>query len=374
MHQALVSWRLVKPLVFIVLCVSLLAGRPAWAADALRGSARVAITKGPGTEQCMGEGALRRAVELRLRRSAFRRDLPVTLELLIVFERGAAGWSAELTMHDGSGQFLGRRSIVTEAAHCSALDDSLALVVALLVDAPPRAPEVSAEPQPQVASTVPAARGDVASEPQPAFAPSEPLIYIMPPAPHPLTTLSLPRDTAAPREPWLFDVSLGAAAGVGTVPGIAPGGELGVGAHAPRLPEIRLFANWFGQRDQQRAGSNSGAHFDFSSVGLELCALDVRVGALHWLGCAGQTIGRLQVASYGFDQNTTSEHLTYALLARTGLRFPLVAPVGARLGVRAELPLARGVFDYGSRDGEERGLFEMKQITAVLDLGLIAQL
>ncbi|HEX3854857.1 MAG TPA: hypothetical protein VHW01_28040, partial [Polyangiaceae bacterium] len=182
------------------------------------------------------------------------------------------------------------------------------------------------------------------------------------------------RDTAAPREPWRFDVGVGAAAAAGTVPGIALGGELGVGAYAPRLPQIRLFADWFARRDQQRSGSNSGAHFDFSSVGLELCALDVRVGALHWLGCAGQAIGRLRVASYGFDQNTTSQHLTYALLARTGLRFPLAGPLSGRFAVRAELPLARDVFDYGSRDGEERGLFEMKQITAVLDLGLIVRL
>jgi hypothetical protein len=363
---------LVKPLALVVLCVSLLAVHSARAADVARGSARVVITKGPGTEQCIGEGALRRAVEYRLRRSAFRRDLPVTLEVHIAFERSAAGWAAELTMHDGSARLLGRRAITTEAAHCSALDDSLALVVALLVDSPPSAPEEAQPPAPATAAAPTGA--DVASASQPAAAPSEPLLGIKPQAPQPWTTLSLPRDTAAPREPWRFDVSLGVVAAAGTVPGIAPGAELGVGAQAPRLPEIRLFGNWFTRRDQQRPGSNSGAHFDFADVGLELCALDVRLGALRWFGCAGQTIGRLRVASYGFDQNTTSERLTYALLARTGLRVPLAGRVSGRLGVRAELPLARGVFDYGSRDGQERGLFEMKQITAVLDLGLIAQL
>ena len=360
-----------KPFALVVLCVSLLAVHSLRAADVARGAARIVITKGPGTEQCLGEGALRRAVEYRLRRSAFRRDLPVTLEVQIAFERSAAGWAAELTMHDGSARLLGRRAITTEAAHCSALDDSLALVVALLVDSPPSAPEAA---QPAAPASDTATNADGTSAPQPAAAPLEPLVSIKPQAPQPLTTLSLPRDTAAPREPWQFELSLEAAAAAGTVPGLAPGGELGVGAKAPRLPELRLFANWFAQRDQQRPGSNSGAHFDFSNVGLELCALDVRFGALRWFGCAGQTIGRLHVASYGFDQNTTTEHLTYALLARTGLRFPIAGRFSGRLGVRAELPLARDVFDYGSRDGQERGLFEMKQITAVLDLGLIAQL
>ncbi|HEY5373154.1 MAG TPA: hypothetical protein VIK01_05675, partial [Polyangiaceae bacterium] len=218
------------------------------------------------------------------------------------------------------------------------------------------------------------ARGDTASERQPDQPPAAPLLNLKPAVPKPSTTLSLPSDTVAPREPWRVDVSLGGSAAFGIVPGVAPGGELGVGAQAPRLPEIRLFADWFARRDQQRPGSNSGAHFDFASVGLELCVLDIPLGALRWLGCAGQTIGRLRVASYGFDQNTTSEHLTYALLARTGLRFPLGGRLNGRLGARAELPLARGVFDYGSRDGQDRALFEMKQITAVLDLGLIVQL
>ena len=355
-HQALLSWRLVKSLALAVLSLSLLAARSVRATDATRGAARVAISKGPGTEPCITENALRRAVEVRLRRALFRRDLPVTLEVLVVFERGGASWSAELTVRDGSGQFLGRRSIVTEAAHCSALDDSLALVVALLVDSPPIAPEVSAQVPPALPASPPA--------------PSE----SKPNTPPPLTTLSLPRDTVAPREPWRFDVSLSGVGAVGTAPGITPGGEVGLGAQAPRLPELRLFADWFGQQTQQRAGSNSGAHFDFVSVGLELCALDVHLGALHWFGCGGQALGRLKVASYGFDQNTASEHLTYALLARTGLRFPLIGRLDGRLGIRAELPLARAIFDYGSRDGREHALYEMSSITAALDLGLIVRL
>ncbi len=321
----------------------------------------------------MSESALRRAVDARLRRAAFRHDLPVTLQVLIVFERGSAGWSAALTVRDGSGLLLGRRSIVTEAAHCSALDDSLALVVALLVDAPPSAPEADAgvQPPPPGAQPTPS---DVPS-PIPAVLPAAaPLVDSKPTALQPLTTLSLPRDTAAPREPWRFDVGLGGVAVVGVIPGIALGGELSLGAQAPHLPELRLFADWLGQRTQQRTGTSSGARFDLASVGLELCALDVQLGALHWFGCAGQSLGRLAVASYGFDQNTASEHLTYALLARTGLRFPLAGRLNGRLGARAEVPLSRAIFDYGARDGHENSLYETSPITAALDLGLIVNL
>ena len=363
--------RSVKLLVLLASCVSLLAPHPARAASAPRGAARVAISKGPGTAACMTENALRRAVEVRLRRAAFRPDLPVTLDVRVVFERAGPSWSAELTLHDGSGQFLGRRSIVTEAAHCSALDDSLALVVALLVDSPPSAPDVGAQVQPTVPVAEPV---PVAASSEPAARPAATPRPATKPEPQPLTTLSLPRDTPAPREPWHVDVSLAAVAAVGVVPGLAPGVELGLGAQAPRVPELRLFLDGFGRRDQTRNASQSGAHFDFASVGLELCALDVQLGALRWFGCAGQSLGRLRVASFGFDENTTSEHLTYALLARTGLRFPLIGRLGGRIGVRAELPLARASFDYGTRDGSDRALYKMSPITAALDLGLIVQL
>lgn len=343
-----------------LLCVSLLGARSARAAEPTRGAARIAVSKDQDTVACMGENALRRAVEARLRRAVFRHDLKVTLDVRVVFQRGSAGWSAELTMRDGSGQFLGQRSIVTEAAHCSALDDSLALVVALLVDSPPSAPPTEAPPEMPEQTT----------EPRPALPASEPASKSA--QPQPFTTLSVPRDTLAPREPWRFNVSVSGVAALGTIPGLAPGAELGLGAQPPHLPELRLFADGFGRRDQQRSASPSGAHFDLASIGLELCA--PALGALRWFGCAGQSLGRLKVTSYGFDQNTSSEHLTYALLVRTGLGFPLFGRLQGRIAARAELPLSRAIFDYGSRDGSERALYEVKPVTAALDLGLIVQL
>ncbi|MEP7052432.1 MAG: hypothetical protein ABJB12_18840 [Pseudomonadota bacterium] len=359
-----------KPLLLALLCASLLGPRSARATEATPGAARIAISKGAGTAPCMSENALRHAVEARLRRAVFPRDLPVTLVVQVAFERTAAGWSAELTMHDGSGQFLGQRSIVTEAAHCSALDDSLALVVALLVDSPPSAPTVPAQ-----SASPPAAPAQLneTNEPRSTPAPSAAQFPGKPAEPQPFTTLEVPRDTLAPREPWRFNVSLSAVAALGTIPGLASGAELGIGAQAPHLPELRLFADGFGQRDQQRS-ARSGAHFELASLGLELCALDARLGALHWFGCAGQSLGRLKAASYGFDRNTSSQHLTYALSVRTGLGFPLFGRLQGRMGARAELPLSRAIFDYGSRDGSERELYEVKAITAALDLGLIVRL
>lgn len=332
---------------------ALLAQRPAEAADAARASARLELEKGPGGAQCIDARALKRAVELRLQRPAFRPDLPATLNLQIAIERKPdASWDAEIVMRDSSGAVLGTRSIATRAAHCSALDDSLALVVALLVDAPPGA-ATGADHQPERA-TSPPARAPVT----PAKTP----------------TITLPRDTPAPRQPWLFELTLEGTAAIGLLPGVAPGVELGVGGTAPALPEIRIFSGLYPERQEQRAGANAGARFSFVNVGLELCPLDRALGAVHWIGCAGQTLGWLRVAAFGFDENTTTTHLSYTLLAWTGLTIPVAKSLAGRLGVRAELPLERGTFSYGTRAGGQRDLFETKPVAAVLDLGLIVRL
>ena len=331
-------------------------------------SARLELSKGPGAEQCLDQQRLSRAVEARLQRRAFRADLKATLHVRIAIARNDAGWSAVLTMHDGAGAFLGRRSIVTDAADCSALDESLALVVALLVDSPPAAVP---EPEPPVRDT-PSQPAAKTAEDAPAAASSEAKMAESRTTP----AIRLPADTPAPRTPWRLRLAAEGSGAIGMLPGFAPGIELGFGAKAPTLPELRLFAGAYTQREQAsgRPGSASGARFDFAYVGLELCPLERAFGALEWFVCAGQSLGRLRVASFGFDENLASNHLSFALLVRSGVQLALTPTWAARLGIRAELPVARGVFSYGASDGAQRGFFEQQPFTAVLDLGLVVQL
>lgn len=364
----LVSCQTVKRVLCALLCAGLFAQRAALAKGG-RTSARLELAQGPGTEQCVDQQSLTRAVEARLQRRVFRTDTPATLYVKIAIARQGAGWSASLTMHDGTGAFLGRRSIVTEAAHCSALDEALALVVALLVDSPPLALPANSEAvqaapangaQQTVAQAVPTSPPARAEANEP---PSEERLAIR-----------LPRNTPAPREPWRLQLAAEGSAALGMLPGFTPGVELGFGAKAPRLPELRLFAGWYAQREQRRSGLDAGARFDFAFLGLELCPLEHQLGIVHWSACAGQSLGRLRAASFGFDENLTSNHLTYALLVRTGVQIALSSRWAARLGIRAELPLARGVFVYGARDGGQPGLFETTPVTAVFDLGLVVNL
>jgi len=359
----------VKRRLAALICAWLFAQHPAQAKSRVSTAARLELSKGPGTEQCVDQQSLSRAVEARLQRRAFRADLPATLHVQIAIAHSDSGWSAVLTMHDGSGAFLGRRSIVTQAVDCSALDDSLALVVALLVDSPP-----AAVPETEDALPVPSTPAKAAPE-TPHTAPP---VSNGAKAPERRETaaIRLPDDTPAPRTPWRLRLAAEGSGAIGLLPGFAPGVELGFGAKAPTLPELRLFAGVYLQREQQsgRPGPDSGARFDFAYIGLALCPFEREFGALEWSICAGQSLGRLRVASFGFDENLTSNHLSFALLFGTGAQLALSPRWALRLGIRAELPLSRGVFSYGESSGEQRVFFETQPVVAVLDLGVVVHL
>ena len=346
-----------------MICGWLFTQHLAQAKSPVSASARLELVKGPGTEQCIDRQSLSRAVEARLQRRAFRTDIPATLYVEIAFAREGTAWSASLTMYDSTKALLGHRSLVTEAAHCSALDDSLALVVALLVDSPPAALAESNQALPAHTAPAVGAKGTPpASTEAKAGQSAEPL------------PIHLPRETPAPREPWRLRLAAEGSVALGMLPGFAPGIELGFGAKPPKLPEIRLFAGWYAPREQLRSELDAGARFDFAHLGLELCPVEHEFGALEWFVCAGQSLGRLRAASFGFDENLTSNHLTYALLARSGIQAAFSTRWAARLGIRAELPLVRGVFSYGTPEGEQQGLFQVSPITAALDLGLVVNL
>lgn len=366
----LISCRAVKRLLLALIWGWLLAPRCAQAKDEQSASARLEVIKGAGSERCLDGPSLSRAVESRLQRRAFRSDVPATLYVKIAVAHDAAGWSALLTMRDGTGAFLGRRSLVTEAADCSALDDSLALVVALLVDSPPAPVAEDEEPAPTGSPPSQAAPkntpGEASSAPVPKLEAPEPARHV--------ASIRLPRDTPAAREPWRHQLAAEAVFALGILPGFAPGVELGFGAKAPRMPELRLFAGWFAPREQRRADRDAGARFDALYLGLEVCPFEHLAGIAQWSFCAGQAVGRIRSAAFGFDENSTSNHLTYAILARGALQLGLSSHWSLRLGIRAELPLVRGSFRYGTPDGSQPELYQPSPVAAVLDLGLIVRL
>jgi hypothetical protein len=279
--------------------------------------ARLERVAAPGAESCMGKRELEAAVEARLNRDVF--SDPPALVVEVRLAKKESGYRAELALTDAQGHELGRRELVSRAGDCSALDASLALVVALLVDSPPEAPPSAA----------------------PAPTPEKP-----PSPPPPPTPIALPKDTFAPRAPWRFAPTLSASGAVGRLPGFALGARAGVGFLPPRFPEFRLSVGGLLPKEEMLDGQPYGARFSLVDAMVELCPLEHAGTAVRLSACLGQSIGSLAVTGIGFDRNDTASSLDAVLTAGIASWFYLAPPLGIRLGLSAGFPLSRN--SYGA--------------------------
>jgi hypothetical protein len=303
-------------------------------------SARLSWQRSAGAEDCMTEQALRRAVAMRLRRDPFvETGGDVLLDGRIAAE-AESGWIAELELHAPSGEPIGTRTLRTDAAHCSALDESLPLVVALMLDVPRDAlRRAKSSDEPPVA------------EPERA-APKA-------------TPISLPRQTHAPREPWGFRLAALATGSVGLVPGLGLGAGLSVGIEPPAfwLTELDV-VGWLPAEAESPDG---GARCRLATVGLYLCPLSFESPPLRLDLCAGQRIGRMGAQGFGFDRNLEQVRLSYALGARARGWLTIAGPLLVGLGAGAEVPLARDEFFYSAANHERNQLFRMSPVVGAAE-------
>src|SRR3954468_14405669 len=166
----------------------------------------LSVERGPGAEACVGDAQLRRSVERRLKRRVFVKDAAASLRVRISFVAHEPEIEARIELSSIDGTPRGTRSLVT-TGHCSALDDSLALSVALLVDQPPD----PIAPKPV----------EMAAEPT-ASDTTRPKSGPTPPASSPKGVITIPPEVAAPREPWHFRVGAAAKGAWGLLPGVRP--------------------------------------------------------------------------------------------------------------------------------------------------------
>src|SRR6187402_343119 len=103
----------------------------------------LSVTHGQGTADCATHAQLSSAVERRLKRRVFVPAEQAALRVDVAFSKRGEDIEAKILLADEQGRSRGTRSLLT-SSHCSALDDSLALSVALLVDEPPEPPPAAA--------------------------------------------------------------------------------------------------------------------------------------------------------------------------------------------------------------------------------------
>jgi hypothetical protein len=316
------------------------------AAEPLRPpNASIEVERDAETQACAEAAQVARAVEERLGRPVFGVRSQVELHVRVRFEHEPPrSYRALLFLSDREGREVGQREISAKARHCSALDASLALVIALLVDTPPT--------------------------PIPGPLPATPSAGPRPPSEAPRnrpTPIALPADTYAPREPWWFALTLSGVTAFGLLPGPAFGAALGFGARPPRFRQIWLSAELLPER---RLGSGPSAELSLARFGLMLCPLELGRSALQGTACVGQRVGLVSAAGAGFDENQSTRQLAYDLALDLSGTQQLVHPLFLKLAASAELPLARPAYVSRSADGARREWFQASPVALSARLGV----
>jgi hypothetical protein len=311
------------------------------------------VQHGVGAEACLGEPRLKRNVEKRLRRRVFAEPAEAQLRFTVSYEQRGDRIEARVDVSSSDGTPRGSRSLVTEG-HCSKLDDSLSLSVALLADQPPD-PEPALEPLPTPAPE--------------AAPPSSP-----PPPPRPRaapTPLFIPADVSAPREPWHVAVGAAFQGTWGVLPGVTPGVSVLVTVLPPHVMPLTVAGEMFTTRTAER-DSSSGARFRLLRIALSLCPRLLQGPGRDLALCFGQKVGWLRVDGFGFDRDLSERRLSYALHLGVEARQQLFSRVSLRGSLGAEAPMVRDRFVSSGRDAAE--LFRPSVLGFAAQLGLEASL
>jgi hypothetical protein len=292
------------------LALLVLAGRgssSALAAEPTTGSGELApalahldYERAPSAASCASGAQLARDVEARLGRRVFVTPADAELTARVRARRVARRFVIELELFGRDGGSLGRRELSTRSAHCSALDDSLALVLALAADMPRQPP-----PRPESAPVAPASTPPAAS-------------------PRPTTSslgsaISIPATTHAPRRGVRFRPSLGAAAALGLVPTLAPGLELGLELRANQFWPVVLHGAGFLEQDRASSVPAKGATFAVQTLVLGACPWTGAFGAFEGSLCAVQCLGRVRARGVGFDEEQRDDGWSLHAGAALGL-------------------------------------------------------
>jgi len=303
----------------------------------------------PGAESCIPTQALARAVEDRLARRVFvsAAQADVSVEGRIEKSKGkASGWRAVITIRDGAGATLGTRELEKPDASCDAMNEPLALVIAVMIDpdAATRPPAGDAGPPAGAGAGAAAASGAGAAADAGLGAGAGPAgdagAGAGPGAPG-----ANDGDAGRRREPWRAE-----GAGLVTLAGgLAPSLAAGVGVEGllfvPGLPlGFRAYGNIFLPTEAERGGAR--ASFDMVYAGGAVCPTLRRPRIVAML-CFGGQLGILRSHSESpgrFVEEKTRPMWNAVTEAR--LSVPLAAPVELTASVGGVLPILRPAFGF----------------------------
>lgn len=324
----------------------------------------------PGAESCIAAGALARRVEGRLGRAIFvtasEADLLIEGRIERTASIGGGGWRATIVTGRRDGTVLGTRHLDEAGLACDAIEDALALSIALTID-----PD-AARPVPRPAPPAPAVALPPAA---PLPAPTPP--GLPPPPPPPAAAAIFAPARPAPPAGGRIAAGLHAA----TLLGLLPGMPLGFGLHVrvetgrARLPAVEVAATLFGETradapDAAAGAAGAGTRLYLTAVSALACPLE-RGRAFVVRACAGAGAGLLRARGVGFDRTSDGSRLQAD--GRAGLRLGARlggSPVVATAGLWLAVPFLRTEVVYRTVAGTDGSLFRPSAVGGAADLGL----
>ncbi|WP_437775877.1 hypothetical protein [Sorangium sp. So ce1097] len=347
-----------------LVAAALLAGaRPARASSGEQ-TASLSWVRLAGAGACVGARALAEAVEARLGRaalvSAARADL--TIEGRIE-PGGSGGWRAVLAVADADGAVLGTREIATASPRCRAIDDELALAIALMIDPSaklsPGAPPAAPSPAPLPASP---------ASPAPAPLPAPPAAPASPRAPQVIVQrvlIPVPPPAPPPPPPWRVEVGAGPLFGLGLLPSLGVAAALRARLTPPRFWPFEVGgAVWF---PSEAATGAASTRFTWGEGFVSACPVSLG-SATRLAACAGVRLGALRAGGLGFLVDRSDERLTAGGTLDARLTRRLVGPLTAGGGLGLIVPFVRDTFYYIDAQGQDREVFQMAPLAGTADV------
>ncbi len=276
------------------------------------------IWRAPAGSGCIAATDLEGAVEERLRRRVFAARADVVVEGRV--ERTEGTWTARLEMRTERGEPIGTREIRSEAESCSGLDESLALVVALMID-------VSEE---RIRLRIPVRRERTRG--------------------------------------WHLQTEVGGATALGWLPGFALGLRIGLSVDPPwGWPVLVDGVAW---ADERVSDAQGGADLEGRQAAVAVCPPIVRGRRLGVAACVGGGAAAIRATGYDFLDN--DDGAAVLAFVSAGLRgsFRLAGPLMMEAGVAGTAPLVRHRFFYEDPAGVQRVLYRMHAVAGIATLGL----
>ena len=288
-----------------------------------------------GDTACLDQQALAKAVEVRLRRSAFLAGAPDLLLEGSLVQEGSKR-IARMTLSRPDGEVVGRRELESPDPTCSTLNEAVPLSVALMIDYQQRIPRFHV----------------------PAIEPPEP--------PRPAPRPAPPEQVPSPA--WRFGTRAGVSAEAGLLPGITLAPRAAVEASHAWL-SLRIEGAWLIPRT---ASYDAGAvTLTGWTAGAAGCAQFLQGPALESSACLGGEGGRLFAAGARFRQNRDESATLGNAWLGVETTIPLTPGWGLVLGLQGGVPLVPQHLEYDAADGQPASLFESSPLFGRVSLGFL---